>query len=124
MHLSDLEAKQAEEILRLKARNSELKARISELEAIFPRFTVSLDFSRISLHPQRFQRHFWSRVVWQEQAQHKDDELEELQQLYEAETRKTQNLTKEKQRQIAQKAEEEKNVRAAKQRLDTLVNCT
>ncbi len=55
----------------------------------------------------------------------KDDELEELQQLYEAETLKNQNVMKEKQRQIAQKAEKEKNVRAARQRLDTrLVNCT
>ena len=81
-----------------------------------------LIFPRTSLHPQRFQIHFWSRVVWQEEFQLKDDELEELQHLYEAETWKNQNLRKEKQRQIAQKEEEEKNLRAARQRLDTLVN--
>jgi len=66
-------------------------------------------------------------VVWQDQVQLKDDAfdaLEELQHLYEAETLKNQNLKKEMQRQIAQKEEQEKNVRAARQRLDTLVNCT
>eukprot|EP00434_Breviolum_minutum_P021249 symbB.v1.2.018745.t1/scaffold1508.1/size114708/4 len=71
------EAKQAEEILRLKARNSELEV----------------------------------------QVQLKNDELEELQHLYEAEARKNQNLKKEMQRQIAQKEEQEKNLRAAKQNL-------
>lgn len=66
-------------------------------------------------------------MVWQDQVQLKDDAfdaLEELQHLYEAETLKNQNLKKEMQRQIAQKEEQEKNVRAARQRLDTLVNCT
>lgn len=56
-------------------------------------------------------------MVWQEQVQLKDDALEELQHLLEAETRKNQNLWKEMQRQIAQKEEQEKSVRAARQRL-------